>query len=115
MPKKRKPRARTKLDTKKLTAGLAGVGSKLRKLTENAGGEITEDDVDAARDIAAELQEINRGFREALKRAMMADGKIKPGQTIIAGGKRVSLAPRPNCRLGSIDPDDYDLVYESIH
>lgn len=115
MAKKQKPGARKKLDTRKLKKGLAEVESKLRELTQNPGREIGEDDVCAARDIATELQEINRAFREALKRAMMADGKIKPRQTIKAGGKLVSLKLRRGRSQKSTDPDDYDLVYEPIH
>ena len=115
MAKKQKARTRKKLDTRKLKKGLAGVESKLRELTQNPDREIGEDDVNAARDIATELQEINRAFREALKRAMMADGKIKPGQTIKAGGKLVSLKLRPGRSAKSINPDDYDLVYDPIN
>ena len=116
MAKKKKARARKKLDTKELKKGLAGVNEKLRELTaRDPNREIGDDDVEMAKDIASELQEINRAFREALKRAMMADGKIKPGQTIKAGGRLVSLKPRPGCKENSIDPDDYDLVYELIH
>ncbi|MBI1738089.1 MAG: hypothetical protein HYR58_02445 [Acidobacteria bacterium] len=115
MAKKHKARTRKKLDTRKVKKGLEGVASKLRELTKNPGREIGEADVDAARDIASELQEINRAFREALKRAMMADGKIKPGQTITAGGKLVSLKLRPGRSKKSSDPDDYDLVYEPIN
>ncbi len=115
MAKKQQPHARKKLDTRKVKKGLESVASKLRDLTKNPGHEIGEEDVKAARDIATELQEINRAFREALKRAMMADGKIKPGQSIKAGGKMVSLKPRPGCKEASTDPDDYDLVYEPIN
>ncbi len=115
MPQKKKPRRQTKLSTRKLTKKLSGVEAKLRKLSETGGEEITDDHVDAARDIATELQEINRGFREALKRAMMADGKIKPGQTITAGGRYVFLKLRPGRSKDSTDPDDYDLMYEAIH
>jgi hypothetical protein len=114
--KKKKARASKKLDTKELKQGLAGVNAKLRELTErDPKREIGEDDVEMAKDIATELQEINRAFREALKRAMMADGKIKPGQSIKAGGKMVSLKPRPGCKEASTDPDDYDLIYEPIN
>jgi hypothetical protein len=112
---RKKPEARKKLDTRKLKKGLAGVESKLRELTQNPDREIGDEEVNAARDIATELQEINRAFREALKRAMMADGKIKPGQTIQAGGKLVSLKLRPGRSKKSSDPDDYDLVYEPIN
>ena len=116
MAKKRKARPQKKLDTRALKKGLAGVNAKLRDLTaRDPGREIGDDDVNMARDIATELQEINRAFREALKRAMMADGKIKPGETIRAGGKLVSLKLRPGRSEKSIDPDDYDLVYENIH
>ena len=116
MAKKKKSRAPKKLDTKELKKGLAGVNAKLRELTErDPKRAIGDEDVEMAKDIATELQEINRAFREALKRAMMADGKIKPGQTIKAGGKMVSLKPRPGCKENSMNPDDYDLVYESIH
>jgi hypothetical protein len=114
--KKKKARASKKLDTKELKKGLAGVNEKLRELTErDPKRDIDDDDVSMARDIATELQEINRAFRDALKRAMMADGKIKPGETIKAGGKLVSLKPRPGCKEKSTDPDDYDLVYEPIN
>ncbi len=115
MAKKQKARTQRKLDTRKVEKGLEGVASKLRELTKNPSREIGDEDVNAARDIATELQEINRAFGEALKRAMMADGKIKPGQTIQAGGKLVSLKLRPGRSTKSTDPDDYDLVYESIH
>jgi len=113
MPKK-KPRTRRKIDTRKLSKQLRGVEAKVRRLTRNPRRSITRDDVAAARDMATELQEINRGFREALKRAVMADGKIKPGQTIVAGGRRVFLSPRPGRAEGSMNHDDYDLTYEPI-
>jgi hypothetical protein len=116
MAKKQKPRARKKLNTRDLKKGLAGVNAKLRELTErDPGREIGDDDVNMARDIATELQEINRAFREALKRAMMADGKIKPGESIKAGGKMVSLKLRPGRNPKSADPDDFDLIYEPIN
>jgi len=115
MPKKKKKAAKEKLDTRRITKRLKGVARKLKAMQDDVGPEITRDDVDAARNIATELQELNRGIRETLKRMMMADGKIKPGQTIIAGSRRVFLNLRPGRSEKSLDPDDYDLVYEPIN
>ena len=115
MRKKSKKAKKAPIDTKKLKKQLEKMQAKLRAMMKEDGLEIGEEQVSSARDFAVEMQEISRGLRESLKRAMMADGKIKPGQTITAGGKYVRLAPRPGCPEGSTNPDHYDLVYENIH
>ena len=103
------------IDTKKLRRQLEQMQAKLKEMMKEDGVEIGEEQVKSARDFAEQMQEINRGLRESLRRAMMADGKIKPGQTITAAGRYVRLQPRPGCPDGSTDPDHYDLVYEIIH
>lgn len=114
MPRKKKP-ARPKLDTKKITRTLKDVRRKLRGLEKSSHREPTRDDVNVARDIAASLQELDRGIRESIKRMAMADGKLKPGQVLTVRDRRVFLQLRPGAKKGSKSPDDYDLVYEFIH
>lgn len=89
--------------------------AKLDDITLEEGQEPDDLAVQTAKDFAEQMQEANRGLREALKKAMMADGKIKPGQVLTFRGRRVFLNPRPGCPEASMDPEHYDLTYEMIH
>lgn len=115
--KKAKSAARreVKAATQKLEGQLREMKAKLGDLMVEAGEAPDELAVQSAKDFAEQMQEINRGLREALKKAMMADGKIKPGQVLTVRGRRVFLKARPGCPDGSMDPEHYDLTYEMIH
>jgi hypothetical protein len=104
-----------RIDINGLKKQLQEMKGKLREMMKAEGLEIGPEDVQTAKDFAEQMQEINRGLRESLKRAMMADGKIKPGQVLTFRGRRVFLKERPGCSPGSMNPDDYDLTYEHIH
>lgn len=97
------------------TRRLKQLQTKLTDILPESGEEPDERARQAVNDFAEQMQEVNRGLREALKNAMMADGKIKPGQVLTLRGRRVFLKPRPGCPDGSTDPDHYDLTYERIH
>lgn len=88
--------------------------AKLDDITLEEGQEPDELAVQTAKDFAEQMQDVNRGLREAIKNAMMADGKLKPGQVITFRGRRVFLKPRPGCPDGSMNPEHYDLTYEMI-
>ena len=113
--KKPSTRRDMKAATVKLKRELHIMQAKLREMMIEDGINPDELAVQSAKDFAQQMEEINRGFREALKKAMMADGKIKPGQVLTIRGRRVFLKPRPGCPEGSMDPDNYDLTYENIH
>jgi hypothetical protein len=89
--------------------------TRLADITLQPGEEPDELAVQTAKDFAEQMQEVSRSLREALKNAMMAEGKIKPGQVLTFRGRRVLLKPRPGCPHGSMDPDHYHLIYEMIH
>ncbi len=95
-----------KAATDKLRHRLKEMQAQLRDVMIEHGDNPDELAVQSAKDFAEKMQEITRGFREALKKAMMADGKIKPGQTLTVGGRRVFLKPRPGCVEGSTDPNN---------
>ena len=115
MPKKTKNAAKAKIDTRMIAQTLRSVQRKLRNRQKFSGREPTRAEVNAARDIAHRLQELNRGLRESIKHAMFATGKLKPGQVLTVRDRRVFLKLRPGAKEGSKKPDDYDLVYELIH
>lgn len=98
----------------KLQSQFKDMKAKLGDITLEEGQEPDELAVQTVKDFAEQMQEVNRGLREALKKAMMADGKIKPGQVLTVRGRRVFLKPRPGCPEGSMDPEHYDLTYEMI-
>ncbi|GEM_PF-5972358 len=103
------------MDAKKVQQQLEAAKARLQKMMDEVDpDDVTPGDVQNAKEFAEQMQEINRGLRESLKRAMMADGKIKPGETLTFQGRRVFLTPRPGCPEGSMDPDHYDLTYEYI-
>ena len=115
-PKKKPAKTRRhKIDLEPVAKTLTSVKNKLKRLTKTKPDEITEDHVNEAKDIAAAIEESVRGLKEAIKRAAMADGKLKPGQTMKSGGRLVYLKLRPGAKEGSTNPDDYDLVAEQIH
>jgi len=103
-----------KAATAKLEGQLKEMKAKLREMMIEAGDDPDALAVQSAKDFAEQMQEINRGFRETLKRAAMADGKLKPGDVLTVQGRRVFLKPRPGCPEGSMDPEHYDLTYEMI-
>ncbi|MGH9817615.1 MAG: hypothetical protein ACRD6I_16195 [Candidatus Acidiferrales bacterium] len=103
-----------KAATHRLERQLKEMKAKLGDLAVEDGEEPDDLAVRTAKDFAEQMQEINRGFREALKKAMMADGKIKPGQVLTIRDRRVFLKPRPGCPEGSMDPEHYDLTYEML-
>jgi hypothetical protein len=100
--------------TAKLERELRQMKARLEQLMREDGTNPDELAVQSAKDFAEQIQEISRGFKEALKRAAMADGKLVPGQVLTVRGRRVYLKPRPGCPEGSMDPDHYDLTYEMI-
>ena len=101
--------------TAKLKKDLQRMKEELHRMMREDGIDPDEFAVQSAKDFAEQMQEINRGLRESLKKAMMADGKIKPGEVLTIAGRRVFLKPRPGCPEGSMDPEHYDLTYEHIH
>jgi hypothetical protein len=101
--------------TQKLERELRAMKARLEKMMREDGIDPDELAVQSAKDFAEQMAEISRGFKEALKRAAMADGKLVPGQVLNVRGRRVFLKPRPGCPEGSMDPDHYDLTYEMIH
>ncbi len=107
-------RKKPAIDLDRIAAGLRSVKSKLQEMMQEDASEPGEFEMRMAKAAAEQMQEINRGLREALKRAMMADGKIKPGQVLSFKGRRVFLKPRPGCPEGSMDPEHYDLTYEFV-
>lgn len=108
-------KSKQRIDLKPVKKTLRDVAGKLRRLTRNPPDEITDQHVDAARDIATAMQDMVSGLKDAIKRAAMADGKLAPGKTITAGGRVVSLKLRAGRKPGSKNPDDYDLFTEPIH
>ena len=98
----------------KLQSQFKHMKAKLDDITLEEGQEPDELAVQTAKDFAEQMQDVNRGLREAIKNAMMADGKLKPGQVITFRGRRVFLKPRPGCPDGSMNPEHYDLTYEMI-
>ena len=111
----KKTRKEQAIDATELTRQLEDAKSKLQNMVDEVDPDgVTPGDVQNAKDFAAQMQEINRGLRESLKRTMMADGKIKPGEVLTIEGRRVFLTPRPGCPEGSLDPEHYDLTYEYI-
>ncbi|MGH9794408.1 MAG: hypothetical protein ACRD5G_06525 [Candidatus Acidiferrales bacterium] len=98
----------------KLQIQFKDMKAKLDDITLEEGQEPDELAVQTAKDFAEQMQDVNRGLREAIKNAMMADGKLKPGQVITFRGRRVFLKARAGCPEGSLDPEHYDLTYEMI-
>ena len=113
--KKRSASPHMKRALKDVTTGLEEMKAKLREMAIEDGEDIDQYKVQSAKEFAERMADINRGIREALKNAMMAEGKIKPGQVLTVRDRRVFLKPRPGCKKGSMNPDDYDLAYEMIH
>jgi hypothetical protein len=106
---------RPAIEAQEIQHQLEAAKARLQGMMEDVDpDDVTAGDVQNAKDFAAQMQEINRGLRESLKRAMMADGKIKPGEVLTIEGRRVFLTPRPGCPEGSLDPEHYDLTYEYV-
>lgn len=118
MKQRKRPKAKTKrrkyINTKPLKRALEGLGSTVKRATDEGHAMNPQAHLPSMRDAVKELQDAVEGFKREIKRRMLADPRLKDG-AIKTKGRIIHLKPRPGTRKGSKNPDHYDIVTENIH
>ena len=97
-----------------LKRAMTGVG-KLAKRALKEGPEFDEEaNLPAMRDAVQELQDAVAGFKREIKRRMLADPRLKDG-AIRTKDRIIHLKLRSGAKPRSKNPDDYDIVTETIN
>ena len=97
-----------------LKRAMTGVGKIAKRALKGGPRFDQEASLPAMRDAVQELQDAVAGFKREIKRRMLADPRLKNG-AIRTKDRIIHLKPRPGVKAGSKNPDDYDIVTETIH
>jgi hypothetical protein len=120
VPKRAKAKSRSKktatkkrtIDTSGLRRALGGLGSVVKRATDQGEAMNPDDHVDDLRVAVQDLQAAVEGFKRDIKRRMLEDGMM---ETEKSKRVRAKLFLKPGRPQGSKDPDDYDMEVQQIH